>query len=205
MTQPTRLTFWRSALAITAVLPFLAIWDLLYLANDLDVDILSSKSWMGALSVLALGGFAALLTLISTRYRTRERTLSLLELPARFRWLGFFLVLLALTGYTIIFTLPFSRNFLGELSWVRFLIFWTFSLIGMYGHKGHKEKYLLVDITTRDCFIPDVGAFVGNPAFQYHFLSIFNGLVRNQPLLLPFIVFVRKDIWGSPARADPAS
>jgi len=121
------------------VLPFLAIWDLLYLAKDLNVVVLSSKSWMGVLSVLALGGFAALLALISTRYRTRERTLSLLELPARIRWLGFFLIPISLLGYTIIFTLPFSRNLLGDLSWVRFLIFWTFSLIGMYGLKAIKE------------------------------------------------------------------
>ena len=140
MTQPSRLTFWRSALALTVVLPFLAIWDLLYLANDLNVVIFSSKSWMGALSVLAIGGFAALLVLTSTCFRTRERILSLLEFPARFRWLGFFLIPISLLGYTIIFTLPFSRDLLGDLGWVRFLIFWAFSLIGMYGLKAIRKS-----------------------------------------------------------------
>ena len=140
MTQPSRLTFWRSALTLTAALPFLAIWDLLRLARELDVVVLSSKSWMGALMVLGIGGCAALLTLISTSFHTRERTLSLLELPARIRWLGFFLIALSLTGYTIIFTFPFSRDLLGNLGWVRFLVFWTFSLLGMYALKAIKES-----------------------------------------------------------------
>jgi len=141
MTQPSRLTFWQSALTLTSLLLFLAIWDLLRLADELDVVVISSKSWMGAISVLAIGGFFALLTLISTCFRARERTLSLLELPTRIRWLGFFLIPLALTGYTIVFTLPFSRDLLGDLDWARFLIFWTFSLIGMYGLKAIKRNF----------------------------------------------------------------
>ncbi len=89
MTQPSRLTFWRSVLTLAVILPFLAIWDLLRLAQELGVVLLPSKSWMGALSILGIGGLAALLTLTSTFFRTRERTLSLLELPARIRWLGY--------------------------------------------------------------------------------------------------------------------
>ena len=140
MTQPSRLTFWRSVLLLTAMLPFLAIWDLFRLAKELDVVILSSRSWMGAIIVLGIGGLTVLLTLISTCFRMYERTLSLLELPARIHWLGIFLIILSLTGYTIVFTLHFSRNLLGGLGWVRFLVFWMFSLIGMYGLKAIKVK-----------------------------------------------------------------
>jgi len=140
MTQPSRLTFWRSVLTFTTVLPFLSIWDLLRLAQELDVVVLASKSWMEALSLLAIGGFTALLILTWTLFRTRERTLSLLELPARFRWLGFFLLPFGLIGYTIVFTLPFSRDLLGDLGWVRFLVFWAFSLLGMYGLKSIKKN-----------------------------------------------------------------
>lgn len=139
MTQPSRFTFWRIVLLLTAVLPFLAIWDLLHLARELEVDLLSSTSWMGGLTILGIGGLAALLTLTSTRSRAHERTLSLLEFPARVRWLGFFLLLLSLTGYTIVFTIPFSRDLLGGLGWVRFLVFWGFSLLGMYGLKAIRE------------------------------------------------------------------
>ena len=138
MTQPSRLTFWQSTLSLTTVLPFLAIWDLLHLAKELDVVVLSSRSWMGAISVLAMGGLIALLALTSTYFHTRERVISLLELPARIRWLGIFLIILSLTGYSIVFALPFSQSFLSDLDWIRFLIFWIFSLIGMYGLKAAK-------------------------------------------------------------------
>ena len=140
MTQPSRLTFWRSVLTLATILPFLAIWDLLRLAQKLDVVLLSSKSWMGALSALGIGGFAALLTLTSTCFRTRERTLFLLELPARIRWFGDLLIILSLTGYTTIFAIPASRDLLGGLDWMRFLIFWSFSLLGMYGLKAIKKN-----------------------------------------------------------------
>jgi hypothetical protein len=140
MTQPSRLTFWRSVLTLATILPFLAIWDLLRLAHELDVVLLSSKAWMGALSVLWIGGGAALLTLASTCFPTPERTLSLLEFPARLRWLGYLLVVLSLTGYTIVFTLRASRDLLGGLGWMRFLIFWMFSLLGTYGLKAIKTN-----------------------------------------------------------------
>ena len=140
MTQPSRLTFWRSALLLTGILPFLAIWDFLRLAQELDVTILTSKSWMGALITLGMIGFIALLILTSTCFRMRERIVSLLEFPTCIRWLGFFLLILSLTGYTFIFTIPFSRDLLNDLDWVRFLIFWVFSLLGMYGLKAIKEN-----------------------------------------------------------------
>jgi hypothetical protein len=130
MTVPSRLTFWRSILSVSALLPFLAIWDFLDLANELDVAVLSSRSWMGALSILGIGGLAALLALSSTRFRARERTLSLLELPARVRWLGFLFFALSLMGYTIVFTIPASRDLLGGLGWVRLLVFWTLAFWG---------------------------------------------------------------------------
>jgi hypothetical protein len=95
---------------------------------------------MGALSILGVGGLAALLALTSTCFRARERTLSLLEFPARIRWLGFSFIIISLIGYTIVFTLPTSRNLLGDLGWVRFLVFWTFSLLGMYGLKVIKDS-----------------------------------------------------------------
>lgn len=140
MSQPSRLTFWRIALFLIAILPFLAIWDLLRLAKELDVIVLSSTSWMGALSALGIGGLAALLALTSTCFHTRDRTLSLLEFPARIHWLGLFFLAASLTGYTTIFTIPFSRDLLGDLGWMRFLIFLIFSLIGMYGLKAIKEN-----------------------------------------------------------------
>lgn len=139
MNQPSRLAFWRSILLLTTILPFLVIWQFVGLAEKLDVIIFASKSWLGLLTVLGLGGLVALLALALTCFRTNERILSLLEIPARFRWPGFLLLPLALAGYTLVFAVPFSRNLLGGLGWVRALIFWSFALAGMYGLKALKR------------------------------------------------------------------
>lgn len=148
MTQPSRLVFWRSLLTISVVLTFLATWQLLDLARELDVAILASKSWMSLLIVLVLMGLASFLMLIFSLpltfhvshftfscSRTRERILRWLEAPALLRWPGVFLLLVALPGYTLLFLLPSLRNFLGGLGWVRGLVFWVFSLMGMYALK----------------------------------------------------------------------
>ena len=71
LTQPSRLTFWRSVLLISAILPFLAIWQLLGLASELDVVVLASQSWLGVMSFLGAFGLLALLILIATGFRTR--------------------------------------------------------------------------------------------------------------------------------------
>ena len=139
ITRPSRLTFWRTVLLITVPLPFLAIWDFLRLASDLGVLVRASTAWIGLLSALGIGGLAALLILISTCPRTRERTLSLLEFPAQIRAFGFILLPLALFGYSIVFTVSVSTNLLGDLGWVRFLILWLFSLTGMYALKTIKK------------------------------------------------------------------
>lgn len=148
MTPPSRLPFWRSVLLLTTILLFLAIWDLFRRAAELGVNVFSSKSWLGLILAFGIGGLAALLTLTLTLRSssgqawspTRERILSLLEFPARLRWVGFFFLIIALTGYTLVFTLPFSRDLLGDLGWARFLVFWAFSLVGMYGLKALRES-----------------------------------------------------------------
>jgi hypothetical protein len=90
MNHPSRLTFWRIVLFASAILLYMAAWDFLRLAQELGVTVPASRSWMGLLSLLVIGGLAALLTLTLTGSRTRERVLSLLELPARIHAVGFF-------------------------------------------------------------------------------------------------------------------
>jgi len=139
ITQPPRLTFWRSVLLLSAVPPFLAIWQLLRLAEELDVIVLESRSWMGLLVAIGAWGIVALLALVSTYFRAREWLLSLMEIPARVRWTGTFLLPIALVGYTLLFAIPFIRNLLGDLGWVRTSIFWIFALAGTYGLKAIKK------------------------------------------------------------------
>src|SRR5574339_533230 len=131
---PSRLTFWRFILGVSAAIPFLSIYQLLGRAKELGVDLSASTAWMGLIIGFILIGLFPLLFLTSTGSRYRERILSLAEfperLPDRFRWVGILLFGLALVGFTLAFMFPPLQSFFGGIGWIRVLVFWSFSLIG---------------------------------------------------------------------------
>ena len=137
--QPSRLTFWRSVFALTTALSFLSVSQILVGAPKLGVDLFISKAWMGLVVVLTLLGSLLLLSLAATWSRYQERILSLAEFPQRvsasMHWISLLVLTLSLVGFTIIFMMPFAQKFFGVLGWMRFLMFWSFSLIGMWGIK----------------------------------------------------------------------
>lgn len=137
--QPSRLTFWRSVFVLTAALPFLSITQILGSANKLGVDFSASKPWMGLVALLSLMGLLSLLFFAATWSRYREQILSLAEFPERgssnLHWISILILTLALAGYTVVFMFPFMQKFFGGMGWMRFLIFWFFSLIGIWGIK----------------------------------------------------------------------
>ena len=137
--QPSRLMFWRSVFALTAALSFLSVSQIVRSANQLGVDFSASRSWMGLVALLSLAGLLAVLFFAATWTRYGEPILSFAEFPEHFsgrlHWLGILLLTLALTGYSITFMSPFVQRFLGGMGWMRFLIFWFFSLIGIWGIK----------------------------------------------------------------------
>src|SRR6266498_1322689 len=135
--QPSRLTFWRFVFILSAALPFLAIYQLLGKAKILGVDFFASMSWMGLIAGLGLLGLLSLLLLAATWSRYRERLLSLAEFPERasnwMRLISVLLLSLSLIGFTAAFMIPFIQSHFGGIGWIRFLIFWSFSLLGMSG------------------------------------------------------------------------
>ena len=137
--QPSRLTFWRCIFALTGLLLFLAVSQILASAAKRGVDLSVSASWRGLIAALSLIGLISLLILALTWFRYRERILSLAEFPERFAqrgsWSGIVPVTLALTGFTVLFMIPHVQSLLDGLGWMRFLISWSFSLIGMWGIK----------------------------------------------------------------------
>lgn len=141
--QPARLTFWRFIFAVSGALPFLSIYQLLGRADTLGVDFSVSRSWMGLIAGLSLIGLLFLFLAV-TWFPYRERILSIAEFPEHFpdkvRWIGIMLFSLASVGFTIVFMFPFIQSFFGEVGWIRVLVFWSFSLIGMWGIKLlHRE------------------------------------------------------------------
>lgn len=153
--QPSRLTFWRFLLVLTTLVAFLAISQILGRVPELGVDLSVSTSWQGLIAILGGMGLLSFLLLISTlrlgshrpdapsgRHawsRYEEWGLSLLELPERFAnrmsWAGILLISIGVTGFTVVFMTPSAVSLFGGLGWMRFLIFWSFSLIGMWGIK----------------------------------------------------------------------
>lgn len=142
--QPSRLTFWRFIFGVTAALPLLSIYQLLQRANELGVDLSASTRWMGLIAGFGLIGFLPFLVLTATWSRYDERILSSAELPeriaARSRWIGVLLFSVALVGFTVAFMVPALQSFFGGMSWIRVLVFWFFSLIGMWGIKLFRRE-----------------------------------------------------------------
>ena len=135
---PSRLTFWRSVFALTGILPFLAIYQILGSAAKLGVDLSISRPWQGLIAGLALIGLLSFFLLTVTWSSYRERLLSLVEFPDTANsstWMGILPIAVGLAGFTVLLMIPIIQSTLGGWGWMRFLIFWSFSLLGMWGIK----------------------------------------------------------------------
>jgi hypothetical protein len=51
------------------------------------------------------------------------------------RWIGALLASVALLGFSIVFAIPLMGSLFGGIGWIGLLIFWVFSLLGMWGLK----------------------------------------------------------------------
>ena len=134
---PSRFAFWRFIFGLTTALSFLSCYQVLGSAHRLGVNLSASKPWMGLVALLSLVGLLSLLLLMSTWSRYREQILSLVEFPEHvpnhWHWISLLVLALALVGYSVAFMVPFVQRFFGGMGWTRFLIFWFFSLIGLWG------------------------------------------------------------------------
>jgi len=140
ITQPSRITFWRTILLIGAVLPWLSIWQSITLARRMEIDFTASTSWMGFLAVLFVLGLIPLLAWTLTWSSFSERILFLAESPVRLpqnaRWIGWIALVVSLTGYTIVFAIPFVQKLFGGENWIRLLVFWYFMMTGFIAVKA---------------------------------------------------------------------
>ena len=139
ISQPSRETFWRAVFLVSAALPLLSLWQSINLAHELEVDFLTRPSWIGLLVGFFVLGLIPLLALTMTWSRLKERILALAESPERladkFRWLSWLLLPISIIGYTAVFMFPPVGDLFGGEGWIRFLIFWYFSLMGLTAMK----------------------------------------------------------------------
>ena len=207
--QPSRLTFWRSVFALTAALAFLSMIQILGSGAKLGVDFSVSRAWMGLVGLLGLSGLFSLIFFALTWSRYREPLLSVAEFPEQrsndLRWISLLLLTLAVTGYSLLSMLPFFQEFFGGLGWARFLIFWGFSLIGLWGIKWFRR---------------DTPWFIALMAIvlcqsTLHLLLVYwprvtdypfaHGMVGNEPLLLSLPLSFGQSIWTGISMANFAS
>lgn len=141
MIQPTRSTFWRFVLMVTCLLVLTASWNLVDLAQRLNVQIFSRPSWLGVLACLGLFAGLMLLGLIISISKKQEKLWGLLELPATRlpKWISVGLCLVALVGFSIITSFAGFKRILSGEDWIRIFIFWLFGLLGMWGIKSLRK------------------------------------------------------------------
>src|SRR4030095_16114455 len=107
MLQPTRPVFWRFVLLMTFLFVLLAIWNLIGLAERLNVQISTRPSWFGAVFALGLFGAILLVGLAAGFSKASEGLWGWFELPSVIfpKQIGIIIVLAALIGFSIITTL----------------------------------------------------------------------------------------------------
>jgi len=139
--QPSRSTFWRVILIITAALPLLSIWNLINLAARLGVNISTSTSWLAGIAALALLTLLALLGLAISFSKSGDQLWARVEALGHIQKIfSILLILVALAGFPLVISNSFFRNILNGEEWVRMLVFWMFSLAGMWGIKLFHKK-----------------------------------------------------------------
>ncbi len=126
---PSLKNFWRLVLAILAGLAFLSAWEMLGLARRLEVQIETSKSWLGLLFGLGLIGFSALMGILLTfwlppRLRFEIRPIGWL------RYLAFPALILLLLAYPLLIANPFYGTLTVKATATRMFLFWLIALAG---------------------------------------------------------------------------
>jgi len=141
LTPPSRSTFWRVILVVTALLPLLSIWNLFDLAAKLNVNLSTQTSWqagiagLAALTLLALLGLGTSFTKTGDQLSGRVEALGFIQ-----KKIGIVIIVIALIGFPLVIANSFFQQILGGEAWVRMLVFWMFALAGMWGVKIFRNE-----------------------------------------------------------------
>lgn len=141
ITPPSRSTFWRVILIVTAALPLLSIWNLINLAAKLNVNLSTQTSWQAGIAGLAMLTLLALLGLgvsLKSGDQLWGRVEALGFIQENF---GIVIIIVALIGFPLVISNSFFQQILGGEAWVRMLVFWMFALAGMWGVKIFRKEF----------------------------------------------------------------
>ncbi|WKZ46647.1 MAG: hypothetical protein QY306_12590 [Anaerolineales bacterium] len=137
---PSRSTFWKTILIVTAALSALSIFDLFTSAQKLGVNIYTSVTWLAGVFLFSAIALLALLGLGVSFTNHRDQLWGRIEavgfIPKKF---GILLIALALIGFPLVVSNSFFKTVLGSAGWIHLLVFWVFSLVGMIGVKNFRN------------------------------------------------------------------
>ena len=138
--SPSRSTFWKTILIVTAALASLSIFDLFNSAQKLGVNIYTSVTWLAGVFLFSAIALLALLGLGVSFTNNRDPLWGRIEavgfIPKKF---SIFIIVLALIGFPLIVSNSFFKTVLGSAGWIHLLVFWMFSLVGMIGVKNFRN------------------------------------------------------------------
>ncbi|GJQ52914.1 MAG: hypothetical protein HKUEN02_17610 [Anaerolineaceae bacterium] len=141
ITPPSRLTFWRVILIVTAALPLLSIWNLIDLAAKLEVNLSTQTSWQAGIAALASLASLALLGLGVGFTKTGDQLWGRVEaLGFIQKKIGIVIIVIALMGFPLVIANSFFQQILSGEAWVRMLVFWMCALAGMCGVKIFRDE-----------------------------------------------------------------
>ncbi|MEB2333976.1 MAG: hypothetical protein OZ914_06650 [Anaerolineaceae bacterium] len=142
ITPPSRSTFWRVILIVTAALPLLSIWNLINLAAKLNVNLSTQTSWQAGIAALAMLTLLALLGLGASFTKTGDQLWGRVEaLSFIQKKIGIVIIIVALIGFPLVIANSFFQQILGGEAWVRMLVYWMFALAGMWGVKIFRKDF----------------------------------------------------------------
>jgi len=195
ITQPSRSVLQRLKFILSSTLPLLSLWQVILRARELEVDVWTRPSWMGLIIVLIILGFVPLLIWTFTRSFSPEDFPAYTTFLQRMPWLGWVLTITSIVGFTLVFLHPFVRQVFGGEGWIRFLVFWYFTLIGTIGltilRPGAEKFSLLITVMLMQTV--------------FHLLAVQFSIVTNYPFSMGWSettrfyqasLFLSKSVYG---------
>ena len=132
MTSPSRLVFWRVALAVTGLLAVLAAWQMFGVAAKLGIVVQTSKTWLALLCGLGLIAFFGLAGVILTFSETWKSWFQRFDLVSRasehLKFPAGLLLAVFLLAYPVILAQAEYARLIGKQEAMRLLIFWLLAL-----------------------------------------------------------------------------
>ena len=135
--QPRPSTFWRFVLGVIFFLCLLTYRDFYNISRKFEIELSASSAWIALFVLFSIFTLFILSLLVISFTKRRDRLVdsieSLILKHHGYPWLGGLLLLTGLAGFAIFTAAPYFVGVFGREPAVRVLLFFLFSLTGVFG------------------------------------------------------------------------